>query len=242
MARNRMIKPEFWEDEDLAKLDFQTRLFYISLWNFADDEGYIKTNPEWLKAKCFPYDRANIKKLLNDLVKNGHIEISNNIAKIINFLKHQRIDRPKPSDLSTMFRRTVDEPSTTKDNINKEKTKKGNGAAKPLSFSFNTIWGKYPNRVGRKDAERHFNASVKNETDWKEISSALENYNNSDKVRAGYVQNGSTWFRNWRDWIKNPTAKPITAIPDKKVAADEPPAAKMPQEIKQMIGSIGRKI
>lgn len=114
MPRNRMIKPEFWEDEDMAKLSFQTRLFYIALWNFADDEGYIKTNPEWLKAKCFPYDKVDIKKLLESLSKLKKVEISNNIAKIINFRKHQKIDRPRDSDLSTMHRRKLDELSPTK--------------------------------------------------------------------------------------------------------------------------------
>ena len=127
MARNRMIKPEFWEDEEIAKLDFQSRLFYVALWNFADDEGFIKTNPEWLKAKCFPYDKANIKQLLDNLVKIDRIKIHNNIAKIIHFLKHQRIDRPKPSELSTSYRRAIDDASTTKSNIREVNIKEGEG-------------------------------------------------------------------------------------------------------------------
>ena len=55
MARNRMIKPEFWEDEKVAKLSFEARLLFLGLLNFADDKGYIRNKPIIIKAKIFPY-------------------------------------------------------------------------------------------------------------------------------------------------------------------------------------------
>lgn len=66
---------------------------------------------------------------------------------------------------------------------------------------FNEIWDNYPNKDGKIDAERHFNSSVKTEKDWKDINRALRNYLSTDKVKKGYIKNGSTWFRNWRDWV-----------------------------------------
>lgn len=69
-------------------------------------------------------------------------------------------------------------------------------------FSFENIWNQYPNKIGRKEAERHFEASVKNDQDYKDISAALAIYLKTDRVKNGFVQNGSTWFNNWRDWVE----------------------------------------
>jgi hypothetical protein len=70
----------------------------------------------------------------------------------------------------------------------------------PPRGAFELVWAKYPSRTGRKAAERHFKLSVKTMTDFLDIQRALDNYKKSDRVRNGYIQNGSTWFNNWRDW------------------------------------------
>lgn len=66
---------------------------------------------------------------------------------------------------------------------------------------FDHIWKLYPNRVGKKAALRHYKASVKTEQDYLNIQKAINNYKLSDKVKKGFIQNGSTWFNNWQDWI-----------------------------------------
>ena len=54
MARQRMIRPEIWESEQIIILsDFQFRI-YIGLISHADDEGRLKGNPALLAAKIFP--------------------------------------------------------------------------------------------------------------------------------------------------------------------------------------------
>jgi hypothetical protein len=68
--------------------------------------------------------------------------------------------------------------------------------------NFGLLWEKYPAKDGRKDAERHFNASVKNAQDWLDIQKALANYLGHLKIETWKnPKNGSTWFNNWRDWI-----------------------------------------
>lgn len=69
-------------------------------------------------------------------------------------------------------------------------------------YNFEEIYLKYPKRVGKKNAERHFKASVKTEQDWANINQALENYLKSKVYKKGYVQNASTWFNNWKDWVE----------------------------------------
>lgn len=69
---------------------------------------------------------------------------------------------------------------------------------------FNTLWENYPSKIGRKQALKHFQASVKSAGDLDLISQALSNYLKSDRVKNGFVQNASTWFNNWKDWIDQP--------------------------------------
>lgn len=66
---------------------------------------------------------------------------------------------------------------------------------------FVEIWEKYPKKIGRKQAHQHFVASVKTEENFKDIQIALKNYLESERVYKGFIQNGSTWFNNWQDWI-----------------------------------------
>ena len=69
---------------------------------------------------------------------------------------------------------------------------------------FEPLWDQYPSKVGRKRAERYFNSSVITEKDLEDIQTALDNYKTSKRVKGGFVQNGSTWFGNWQDWVENP--------------------------------------
>ncbi len=68
---------------------------------------------------------------------------------------------------------------------------------------FNKLWERYPNKDGKKAALRRFKASVKTKQDVKNINKALDNYLKSEKVKKGYIKNGSTWFNNWEDWVDN---------------------------------------
>jgi hypothetical protein len=72
MPRTRYIKPEFFNDEDLAELAFQTRLTYAGLWCYADRAGRLEDRPRYLKAMIFPYDDLNIEKELQTLSTPKH--------------------------------------------------------------------------------------------------------------------------------------------------------------------------
>lgn len=98
MPRNRMIKPEFWGNEQLVECSFGARLLFIGLMNFADDNGLLQNRPKKIKMNIFPADNVDVEKFINELVNveliqlyesNGHEYIW-----IINFTKHQRIDKP----------------------------------------------------------------------------------------------------------------------------------------------------
>lgn len=99
MARRRVIDPEFWLDEDLAKLTAYARLLYIGLWNICDDNyATLPDRPDWIRIQIFPYEDVDARLLLGELSKSGHIIGFEQEGKkywfVKNFFKYQRIDRP----------------------------------------------------------------------------------------------------------------------------------------------------
>ena len=90
----------------------------------------------------------------------------------------------------------------TQENKNEKNEKNERDISGQIKGWFDEIWSRYPRRIKRKDAYRHFRTSVKTERDWSDINTALDNY--LTNLRANpwkHLQNGSTWFNNWRDWL-----------------------------------------
>lgn len=107
MARNRMIKPKFWDDTKIGRLTRDARLLYIGLWNFSDDIGIVIGDSVWLKSKIFPYDQIQIQqfeKWMNELVINGFICLlsykGERFIYLPNFTRHQVINKPNYGDLN----------------------------------------------------------------------------------------------------------------------------------------------
>lgn len=109
MARIRTIKPEFWQNEQLASLNQHARLLAIALLNHADDDGYFLANTALVRAACFPFDddSTNVRRSLDELSHIGYIEVretaGKSIGRVVKFKDHQRIDRPQKSKLLDQF-------------------------------------------------------------------------------------------------------------------------------------------
>lgn len=104
--RIRTIKPEFWMHEGLCRCSEFTRLLAIALLNWADDEGYFMANPILIRGQVFPFldDSKMIPRSLQDLSSVGWIQLGNDnqgreVGRVLNFKKHQRVDKPKPSEI-----------------------------------------------------------------------------------------------------------------------------------------------
>lgn len=143
MARQRMIKPEFWVSEQLLSVSRDARLFFIGLWNFCDDGGIHPLIERTLKVKIFPGEddisSTTIRRFIDDLSTNGLLELFESSGKSyirVTGWKHQRIEKPRylypqgPSssdnfkaknDNSTTDRRLIDDSSTQEDKIREEK-------------------------------------------------------------------------------------------------------------------------
>lgn len=108
MARIRSIKPEFWTDFRMAQeLTRDQRLFYIGLWNEADDEGRFLAHPRRLLGAILPYERditeAFIEDSLSTLADTGRVVLyvvdGEPYGELVKFKDHQRINRPSASKI-----------------------------------------------------------------------------------------------------------------------------------------------
>lgn len=109
MPRIRTVKPEFWEDELLGVMPRDARLLFIATFNMADDEGILRWTPAYIKAQAFMYDDdltiGDVGKLMQCLTDTGLVfpyiggAARQQMALVVNFRKHQRINRPQKSKL-----------------------------------------------------------------------------------------------------------------------------------------------
>lgn len=94
--RARILKPDFFRDEELAELPFEARLLFQGIWCIADREGRLEDRPRRIKADVFPYDDISntmVDQWLTCLsphwitryVVDGH-----GFIQIVAFKKHQR--------------------------------------------------------------------------------------------------------------------------------------------------------
>lgn len=103
MARQRMIHPDFFIDEDVAILSPWARLLLISLLTQADREGRLSDKEKRIQLRAFPWDRdVDIAGHLAELAEQGFIvrytvEGGKYIC-IRNFLKFQK---PHPKEAAS---------------------------------------------------------------------------------------------------------------------------------------------
>lgn len=107
MARIRSIKPEFWKSEAIASLSMQTRLTFIALWSYVDDNGVGRDHSRLIMAEIYPLEEdpratlAHVHRSLDELADAGRITRFTNGGKaylhITNWEEHQKIDRPNKS-------------------------------------------------------------------------------------------------------------------------------------------------
>ncbi|MDX8400806.1 MAG: hypothetical protein R8K20_11255 [Gallionellaceae bacterium] len=167
MARIRYIKPDFFLDEDLSDLPFETRLLFAGMWCHADREGRMEDRPRRIKAQIFPYDDVDIGASLDKLAHDNFIfRYSVNgkeYLQIVNFTKHQKIHHTERLSII---------PAPVNGELTVKKLKcsagmgngKGNGKGKGISANaftaddFNLFWTEFPNK---KDKQKAFDAFKK---------------------------------------------------------------------------------
>jgi hypothetical protein len=145
--RIRTIKPEFWSHPVIGRLTDAEKLLAIGLLNVADDEGFFLADETLIRNAVRPFDESstNTRRALEALSKAGWIAVREHpeqgkIGLVVNFAKHQRIDRPTASKIATYYnstspRRALDEPSLPEGKGKEQGKEQGTGSKEPPAAS-----------------------------------------------------------------------------------------------------------
>lgn len=97
----RLIRPGFFDNEQLAECPLETRLLFVGLWMLADREGKLKDEPNRIRVKIFPYERFEVDKMLGELETKGFIRRYSvggiKCLLIENFTKYQSVHKNEAS-------------------------------------------------------------------------------------------------------------------------------------------------
>jgi uncharacterized phage protein (TIGR02220 family) len=101
MARNRMIKVDFWADEKVGKMSITARLMFIGIWSFCDDSGVCRASAAFLRSHIFQHDDLSLSEVslcIAEMVKQKLVTLTEysgeSFLRVNNFLRHQTINRP----------------------------------------------------------------------------------------------------------------------------------------------------
>jgi hypothetical protein len=212
--RSRVLRPGFFENEELALLGSKAQILFAGLWCFADREGRFKWIPKLIKAKVFPYTQCNVPQLLDTLAASGFvIQYSVNgkeYGYIPTFLEHQRIHpRESRSKLPSY------EEGEPRDSPGQAQGEPKDNQRLPTSTStstftyppkFENLWDYYPRKIEKKAAYKKYQATLQKGVEEHDLLKATQNY---AKAMAGkemqHIKHGATFFgptEPWREWTE----------------------------------------
>ena len=236
--RIRSIKPEFWTSEDIAELDWPTRLLFIGLWSYVDDNGVGRDNEKLIKADLFPLEEdpretlATVSRGLQALCDGGQIaryEVAGKHYLYINaWESHQRIDRPNkpryplPTCENAVPRETLAgtsrHPRETPATGTGEQGNRGTGEEPLLADKsaeldrFDEFWDAYGKKVKRADAEKKWAKAIRKADPDRIITAAAAYVANERANNQGgrFIADPSTWLHGerWNDETPVAAAQP----------------------------------
>lgn len=155
--RIRSIKPEFWRSPDISCLSIEDRLLFVGLWSYVDDNGVGEDREAMIAADLFADDLSRdpretferVSRGLSNLSDEGRIvryEVrGRRFLAVINWGKHQRIDKPAKPRFPAPIRDSRDSregvasdpeivaPGAGEQGIREQGNRGAEGAAAPLS-------------------------------------------------------------------------------------------------------------
>lgn len=175
--------------------------------------GEIAHSYETLSRR-WRWSKGKVQRFMNELKTDRqiHLRMGTENVSVTALIVITNYEKYQGGDTETD---TQTEPETgTEQECKEEKRKKkscasvikyklGDGTELKLAQFFEKLWAVYPKKDGKKQAMRHYFATVKNEDDMERINLALGNYlDHIEKTgtKPQYIKNGSTWFNNWTDW------------------------------------------
>ena len=191
-----------------------------ALLNYADDEGYFNANPGLIKADCFPLREPSVSlhDMLTMLSEIGYIELGNcpaakRYGRIVNFLDHQRINRPTKSkikELEIAWERSMRSHTQISDASPPERNREGKGKEqdsidhsandRDLNEEFEQWWQHVPRKVAKGQAKRKFKAARK-KASLEVLTDGIKRYVEACIGKdPKYIAHPATWLHGER-WL-----------------------------------------
>lgn len=189
MARIRTIKPEFWDSPGTARASLRARLFFIAMWNYADDWGIGDGHPLRLLSFAFPNDESsdveprNFRLLASEVAECFDVEWyevdGRAFYSIPSWEEHQRTEKkakrrnPAPDQADSWLYVSASENPTLNRGLASDgrgkgevgKGKKEENTSAPMvrvsESDFEVAWSHWPKKVERKKSFEKFQAKAK---------------------------------------------------------------------------------
>ena len=227
LARIRTIKPEFWVDDVMVELPLETRLLFVGLWNFVDDEGFIEDKPKRIKMQIFPADDVLIEDSLSALVDSGRLHAFDSdqgpILQVANWSRHQKINRPTPTRFTGITPKNgrdsvsthgyVSEHSRGKGKERKGRERKGkeitplppSGELVRLPTPFDQVWESWPKKTEKDRSQSEYAKHVRDVPD---LASLIATFGDAyaRTTEKHYIPSLAAWLhrKRWTDELPQP--------------------------------------
>jgi hypothetical protein len=244
MARIRTIKPNFFRSHNVADLSTDAcRITWAGLWTYCDDAGRGLDDARLVKGEIWPlHDRITAKVVevhLTELADGDDPMIcryvigAKRFLHVINWDKHQKINRPQPSRIDSCpihdsFTESAVNAHDTRGERSREEKEQGKDQGKgtgnreassapeaPESElpGFDAFWSAYPRKVGKPSAVKAWK-KVK-PADHAAVAAGVTRwaaYWVAGQTSVEHIPHPSTWL-NDRRWEDEPPPRRVAAAP-----------------------------
>lgn len=227
--RIRSIKPEFWRSDDISALDLPTRLLFIGLWSYVDDNGVGDARLASVTADLFAHDLSadpaqtlrRVSEGLDALEDRGLIVRFEGDGRPLLFVtkwdEHQLVrnpskghDYPLPSGDSLkptpkLRRPSADSAQTLRTGAG-EQGNRGTGDTSPQrgDGAFAEFYLVYPRKVAKDAARRAFERAVQRADAAVIISGARKFASDPNlPLEKQFIPHPATWLNAGR-WDDEP--------------------------------------
>lgn len=212
-VHRKIVDSAVWHDEGLLKVFMWCIIrasYRVKGFKFYGEEEKLEVGQfitgRFSASEELHMHESRVYRALKHLEEWGMIRLkSDNKRTVITVCNYGAYQDPKTQrEQQPNNNRTRSEQQSNTNKKERRKALKHTDKIKDIvdGQRFEDLWQQYPSKTGRKEAYRHFKATVKTPEDHAAIELALGNYLKSRRVADGYIQNGSTWFNNWRDWVE----------------------------------------
>lgn len=257
----RFTDPNKWHDEWFMELKPEFKLLWIYLTDVCDHAGIWRVNKRLAEFNIGHIDWSQAKEALVDRVYFGNdqywfvpkflsfhygrdLKYGNAIKSAVKLIEDKGFSQIAVKVLGSPYLRVRKGLGKGYPTLQSKSISKSCSSSK--TFSFEEVWKEYPRRLGKKEALRHFRATVTTEHQFASLKLALRKYKaNVVGKSPEYIQHGSTWFNNWQDWVEFDEPKSVLSSalkpyqdPAKDIKPEDLPTAEDLRQAKEEAGLV----